>query len=236
MTPASSERGVDARGASGGPWSGVRVVELTGLTGAYARGSGPRSAPTWSSPSPPRATCCATCRRSRRATDGASLWWTFFGQGKRSVVAPPGSAAREELVATADVVITDVDPGRATGAGPRSPGRRRHLAVRSDRPAPRLEGLRARRLGVGRDRHHDRVPGPTAAGAGDAGAVRGPRHVAVHGERGDARPARRAPDRSRPGRRHLDAGVLPVAGPRDRRVDVPRRPAAARPTRATAAP
>jgi crotonobetainyl-CoA:carnitine CoA-transferase CaiB-like acyl-CoA transferase len=41
----------------------------------------------------------------------ASLWWAFFGQGKRSVVAPPGSAERAALVASADVVIVDVEPG-----------------------------------------------------------------------------------------------------------------------------
>ena len=41
----------------------------------------------------------------------ASLWWAFFGQGKRSVVAPPDSDERAQLLETADVVIADVDPG-----------------------------------------------------------------------------------------------------------------------------
>src|SRR4051812_34530022 len=97
---------------SAGPWDGLRVVELTGLTGAYATR-------VWAALGadvvvaepeeghllrrlPPFAP-------GRRDPD-ASLWWAFFGQGKRSVVAPPGSAARQELLATADVVIADVDP------------------------------------------------------------------------------------------------------------------------------
>ncbi len=97
---------------SGGPWSGVRVVDLSGLTGAYgtrmwaalgadvvlaepAEGHVLRHLP----PFAPKAT-----------GPEASLWWAFFGQGKRSVIAPPGSAERAALVASADVVIADVDP------------------------------------------------------------------------------------------------------------------------------
>ena len=80
---------------------------------------------------------------------------------------------------------------RSPRAGPRPPGRRRRQPVRPDRPAPRLEGLGARRMGVGRHRLHDRLPRPGAGVPGDPGAVRLPRHVAVRGERGDARAARR---------------------------------------------
>ena len=79
-------------------------------------------------------------------------------------------------------------------------------------------------MGVVRPRLHVRLPRPAAGRRRHAGAVRRPRDVAVRRERGDARPARRAPHRPGPGRRPLDAGVLPVAGARDRRADLPRRP------------
>ena len=97
---------------SAGPWAGLRVLELTGLTGAYATRmwAGLGADVIVAEPAdghvmrhlPPFAT----------GGDGTdeSLWWTFFGQGKRSVVAPPGSPELAELVATADVVIADVDP------------------------------------------------------------------------------------------------------------------------------
>ena len=164
----------------------------------------------------------------------ASLWWAFFGQGKRSVVAPPGSAARAELLATADVVIADVDPAADEPAlGPRPPGRGRRQPVRPDRAAPRLEGLGAGRLGVGRHRVHHRVPGP-GAGRARPRPSSSPSHVtslvrastrrcsALRGVRHD---------RPRPGGRRVDAGVLPVAGAGDRRGAVPRRRPPPRPPR-----
>ena len=72
----------------------------------------------------------------------ASLWWAFFGQGKRSVVAPPGSAARDELLATADVVITDVDPADGEPT-PATTGRSSSPSARSASPV---------RAGTGRGR------------------------------------------------------------------------------------
>ena len=97
---------------SGGPWAGLRVLELTGLTGAYATRMWAALGADVVVAEP------ADGHLLRRlppfAPDGdgtkVSLWWAFFGQGKRSVVAPPGSAARAELLAAADVVLTDVEP------------------------------------------------------------------------------------------------------------------------------
>jgi len=90
----------------------VRVLELTGLTGAYA-------ARVWAALGADVIVAEPTAGHPLRhlppfapghdAPEG-SLWWAFFGQGKRSVVAPPGSAERDALVASADVVIVDVAP------------------------------------------------------------------------------------------------------------------------------
>jgi len=112
---------------SAGPWAGVRVLELTGLTGAYATrmwaalgadvivaepdgGHLLRQLPPFApGEGPPE----------------GSLWWAFFAQGKRSVIAPPDSEARAQLVDSADVVIADVDP---EGAVP-TPAHERQVVV-----------------------------------------------------------------------------------------------------------
>jgi crotonobetainyl-CoA:carnitine CoA-transferase CaiB-like acyl-CoA transferase len=95
-----------------GPWEGVRVVELTGLTGAYATRMWAALGAEVIVAEPAEGHLLRHLPPFAPGVDGpdASLWWAFFGQGKRSVVAPPGSAARDALVASADVVITDVDP------------------------------------------------------------------------------------------------------------------------------
>ena len=101
-----------------GPWSGVRVLELTGLTGAYATR-------IWASlgaevivVEPPGGHPLRHLPPFAPGHDGpdASLWWAFFAQGKRSVVVEPGSDEYERLVASADVVISDVDPTAGTPA------------------------------------------------------------------------------------------------------------------------
>ena len=96
---------------TGGPWAGVRVVELTGLTGAYATRMWAALGADVVVAEPAAGHVLRHLPPFAPGAEGASLWWTFFGQGKRSVVAPPGSAARDELMGTADVVITDVSPG-----------------------------------------------------------------------------------------------------------------------------
>ena len=95
--------------AANGPWSGIRVVELTGLTGAYATRIWAALGADVVVAEPADGHVLRHLPPFAPGHDGpdASLWWAFFGQGKRSVVAPPGSAARDELLATADVVIAD---------------------------------------------------------------------------------------------------------------------------------
>jgi benzylsuccinate CoA-transferase BbsE subunit len=90
-----------------GPWSGVRVLETGGLTAAYA-------CRLWAALGAEVIVCEAPEGSPLRhlppfapGTD-ESLWWAYYGQGKRSVVAAPG--AWDRLVASADVVVHDVDP------------------------------------------------------------------------------------------------------------------------------
>ena len=97
-----------------GPWAGVRVVELTGLTGAYATRMWAALGAEVIVVEPPEGHVLRHLPPFAPGLDGpdASLWWAFFAQGKRSVVAEPGSDEHARLVASADVVITDVDPPR----------------------------------------------------------------------------------------------------------------------------
>ncbi len=107
-----------------GPWSGVRVLELTGLTGAYA-------ARLWAAlgaevvvVEPPQGHRLRALPPFAPGSD-ESLWWAFFGQGKRSVVAEPGRDELQRLLAWADVVIGDVDPS----VGPLTPAHDRQVVV-----------------------------------------------------------------------------------------------------------
>ena len=95
-----------------GPWAGLRVLERTGLTGAYATRMWAALGADIVVAEPPDGHVLRHLPPFAPGHEGpeASLWWAFFGQGKRSVVAPPGSAELDELLAVADVVIADVDP------------------------------------------------------------------------------------------------------------------------------
>jgi benzylsuccinate CoA-transferase BbsE subunit len=95
-----------------GPWSGVRVVEETGLTGAYATRMWAALGADVVVVEPPGGHLLRHLPPFAPGHEGpdASLWWAFFAQGKRSVVAEPGSDEHARLVASADVVIGDVDP------------------------------------------------------------------------------------------------------------------------------
>jgi benzylsuccinate CoA-transferase BbsE subunit len=95
-----------------GPWSGVRVVELTGLTGAYATRMWAALGAEVIVAEPPGGHLLRHLPPFAPGVDGseASLWWAFFAQGKRSVVAEAGSDDLARLLESADVVITDVDP------------------------------------------------------------------------------------------------------------------------------
>ncbi|MEO5901391.1 MAG: CoA transferase [Ilumatobacteraceae bacterium] len=95
-----------------GPWSGVRVVELAGLTGAYATRMWAALGAEVIVAEPSEGHLLRHLPPFAPGETGpeGSLWWAFFAQGKRSVVAPPGSPELERLLASADVVIADVDP------------------------------------------------------------------------------------------------------------------------------
>jgi crotonobetainyl-CoA:carnitine CoA-transferase CaiB-like acyl-CoA transferase len=105
-----------------GPWSGVRVLELTGLTGAYATRIWAALGAEVIVVEPPGGHLLRSLPPFAPGQGGpdASLWWAFFAQGKRSVVAEPGTDSYDRLLASADVVIADVDPalGAPTPAHP----------------------------------------------------------------------------------------------------------------------
>ena len=90
-----------------GPWSGVRVVELSGLTSAYATRMWAALGAEVVVVEPPGGHVLRHLPPFAPGHEGpdASLWWAFFAQGKRSVVAETGSDTYERLVASADVVI-----------------------------------------------------------------------------------------------------------------------------------
>ncbi|MDQ1423254.1 MAG: benzylsuccinate CoA-transferase BbsE subunit, partial [Acidimicrobiaceae bacterium] len=95
-----------------GPWAGVRVVELSGLTGAYATRMWAALGAEVVVVEPPGGHVLRHMAPFAPGHDGpeASLWWAFFAQGKRSVVAEVGSDEYARVVSSADVVIGDVDP------------------------------------------------------------------------------------------------------------------------------
>ena len=105
-----------------GPWAGVRVVETAGLTGAYATRLWAALGAEVVVVEPPDGHPLRHLPPFATGSAGPeSLWWAYFGQGKRSVVAAPGSGALDRIVASADVVIGDVGPGGAEpGRGPRA--------------------------------------------------------------------------------------------------------------------
>ena len=100
----------------GGPWTGVRVVETSGLTGAYATRMWAALGAHVVVVEPPDGHPLRHLPPFAPGHEGpeASLWWAFFAQGKRSAVAEAGTPEHARLVASADVVIGDVDPAGAT--------------------------------------------------------------------------------------------------------------------------
>lgn len=105
-----------------GPWSGVRVLELTGLTGAYATRLWAALGAEVVVAEPPSG---HQLRHLPPFAGEESLWWAYFAQGKRSVVAEPDSPALQRLLDWADVVIGDVDPT----TGPLTPAHDRQVVV-----------------------------------------------------------------------------------------------------------
>lgn len=103
------------------PWSGLKVLELEGLCSAYATR-------LWAALGAEVVVMEDRTGHPYRhrepfapghgAPEG-SLWWSFLGQGKRSVVVEPDGPDADRLLEAADVVIGDWDPRRG------SPVRRR---------------------------------------------------------------------------------------------------------------
>ena len=86
--------------AAAGPWSGLRVVEVGGeVRGGTGGMSSAYATRMWAAlgaevivAEPHDGHLLRHLPPFAPGTD-ESLWWAYFGQGKRSVVAPPGSAA-----------------------------------------------------------------------------------------------------------------------------------------------
>ncbi len=212
-----------------GPWSGVRVVELSGLTSAYATRMWAALGAEVVVVEPAGGHALRGLPPFAPGHEGpdVSLWWAFFGQGKRSVVAEPGSDDYTRLVASADVVISDVDPA----LGSPQPAHERQVVVAispfglsgprrgwkgSELVAWASSGL-AHTIGF-----PDRPPVSAATPVQFASHV-----TSLYAlECRDARPAVRAPNRPGSSRRPLDAGMLPVVRAGDGRAAVPRRPCA----------
>ena len=95
---------------SAGPWAGVRVVEASGLTGAYATRMWAALGAEVIVAEPPAGHPLRHLAPFAADAERTSLWWAYFGQGKTSVIVEPGSPQYQDLLASADVVITDVDP------------------------------------------------------------------------------------------------------------------------------
>jgi crotonobetainyl-CoA:carnitine CoA-transferase CaiB-like acyl-CoA transferase len=106
-----------------GPWSGVRVLDLTGPAGAYGTrllaGLG-ADVIALEPPEGNRMRAMAPFAPGVEAPE-SSLWWAFFGQGKRSVVGDLATDAGRDrfrrLAATADVVVEDAGPGALDALG-----------------------------------------------------------------------------------------------------------------------
>lgn len=114
--------------AQRGPWAGTRVVDLTGVTGAYGSRVWAALGADVIVAEPPAGSWLRTLEPMHPDVTGpeASLWWAYFAAGKRSVIIDPDAAAGEDtlerLVRSADVVFDDT-PGPVDG--PRHDLRRR---------------------------------------------------------------------------------------------------------------
>lgn len=99
-----------------GPYAGTRVVDLSGLAGAYGARLLAATGAEVIKVEPPAGN---PLRRLAPFVDGApepegSLWWAYLAMGSRSVVVDPdgpdGTETLARLLSTADVVIDDHGP------------------------------------------------------------------------------------------------------------------------------
>lgn len=97
------------------PWSGLRIVERSGLCTAYATRQWAALGAEVVVLEPPGG---HPYRHLEPFAPGAgapegSLWWAFLGQNKRSVTLEPSSAEEAAVLAAADVVFEEPEPGTA---------------------------------------------------------------------------------------------------------------------------
>ncbi|HCB34737.1 MAG TPA: hypothetical protein DEP69_06240, partial [Acidimicrobiaceae bacterium] len=99
-----------------GPWAGVRVVDFSGLAGAYGTRVWAALGAEVIAVEPPDGNLLRTIPPLHPELTGpeAGLWWAYYGAGKASVVLDPDdphdAATLAELAASADVVVDDSPP------------------------------------------------------------------------------------------------------------------------------
>ena len=99
-----------------GPWTGTRVLDLTGLSGAYGTRVWAALGADVICVEPPQGNPVRTMPPLAPGHDGpeASLWWAYYAASKRSVVLDLDDDddvdALVKLVGTADVVFDDASP------------------------------------------------------------------------------------------------------------------------------
>jgi len=102
-----------------GPYSHLRVIDTTGLTGAYATRLFAGLGAEVIRLEPPEGSHLRTLRPFAEGLSPPenSLWWSYLGMGSRSVVIDPSDQrALRKIISEADVVFEDVLPeaSRAT--------------------------------------------------------------------------------------------------------------------------
>lgn len=102
---------------STGPWSGIRVLDMTGLAGAYGTRVWAALGAEVICVEPPGGNPVRQMPPMAPDCDGpeAGLWWAYYGASKRSVVLDPANndsdaTALVRLIASADVVLDDALP------------------------------------------------------------------------------------------------------------------------------
>jgi len=99
-----------------GPWTGTRVLDLTGLSGAYGTRVWAALGADVICVEPPQGNPVRTMPPLAPGHSGpeASLWWAYYAASKRSVVLDLTDAedvsALVRLIGTADVVLDDAPP------------------------------------------------------------------------------------------------------------------------------
>ncbi len=97
------------------PWSGLRIVERSGLCTAYATRVWAALGAEVVVLEPPDGHPYRHLEpfAPRSAAPEGSLWWAFLGQNKRSVLVDPGGDQESAILAAADVVFEEPEPGTA---------------------------------------------------------------------------------------------------------------------------